>query len=65
MHYLNVRVNDIGLNLNAESFILWANAPDSIVCIVSQYEVLTAGMCLVKFQLPSWCVVIRVMSCLS
>ena len=53
MPYLNVRVNDIGLNLNAESFILWANAHDSIVCIVSQYEVLTAGMCLVKFQLPS------------
>ena len=65
MPYLNVRVNDIGLNLNAESFIRWANAHDSIVCIVSQYEVLTAGMCLVKLQLPSWCVVIRVMSCLS
>ena len=65
MPYVNVRVNDIRLNLNAKSFILWANAHDSIVCIVSQYEVLTAGMCLVKLQLPSWCVVIRVMSCLS
>ena len=40
MPYLNVRVNDIGLNLNAESFILWTNAHANIVCMVSQYEVL-------------------------
>ena len=58
--YVNVRVNDIGLNFNAESFILWTNAHDNIVSMVSQYEVLTAGMCLVKYQLPSRFVMIHV-----
>ena len=56
---MNAGVNDIGLNFNAESFILWTNAHANIVCMVSQYEVLTAGMCLVKCQLASWCIMIR------
>ena len=57
--------NDIGLNFNAEGSILWTNAQADIVCMVSQYEVLTAGMSLVKCQLPSWYGMTHVMSRLA
>ena len=67
MPYANVSENDIGLNFNAKSFILGTNAHASIVCMVSQYGVLTAHRRHVfsQSQLPSWYAMIHVMSCLA